>query len=258
MFGHAPTGDPVQRVTLRGGGLTAKVITWGGSLQDLRRDGVPHRLVLGSEDFSNYLGPLTYCGAIVGRVANRIAGGRITLDGRTYDLDRNEADRTTLHGGSTGTAEVNWRLVAHGAASCRLAVTLADGQAGFLRDAKGLAPGDRVLVQVSTYAERGKSAPVTRAVSRRRRRRDIQMIGIPSAVTTSAGQNLFGKNLKQRSIRHRTDSIHAFRVIKAQSAALPASHRDNGHFSVRQQLFTDCLAFPAIIVIFITFRLQHD
>jgi len=41
-------------------------------------------------------------------------------------------------------------------------VALGDGQTGFLRDAKGLAPGQRVLVQVSTYAEPGKSAPVTR------------------------------------------------------------------------------------------------
>lgn len=39
---------------------------------------------------------------------------------------------------------------------------LGGGQAGFLRDAKGLSPGQRVLVQVGTYAEPGKSVPVTR------------------------------------------------------------------------------------------------
>ena len=131
VFAHTPEGDPVYRVTLRGGGLTAKVITWGASLQDLRLDGVDHRLTLGSETLDAYLGPLRYCGAIVGRVANRIAGGQVTLDGRTYDLDRNEADRTTLHGGRTGTAEVNWRLVGQDDASCRMALTLANGQDGF-------------------------------------------------------------------------------------------------------------------------------
>lgn len=41
-------------------------------------------------------------------------------------------------------------------------VTLPDGQTGFLRDTKGLAPGARVLVQVSTYAAPGKSIPLVR------------------------------------------------------------------------------------------------
>ena len=41
-------------------------------------------------------------------------------------------------------------------------IRLADGQQGFLRETKGLAPGQRILVQVNTYAEAGKSAPVVR------------------------------------------------------------------------------------------------
>lgn len=41
-------------------------------------------------------------------------------------------------------------------------IRLPDGQQGFLRETKGLSPGQRMLVQVSTYAEVGKSAPVVR------------------------------------------------------------------------------------------------
>ena len=41
-------------------------------------------------------------------------------------------------------------------------IRLPDGQQGFLRETKGLAPGQRILCQVNTYAEAGKSAPVTR------------------------------------------------------------------------------------------------
>jgi len=41
-------------------------------------------------------------------------------------------------------------------------VRLADGQQGYLRETKGLAPGQRILVQVNTFAEAGKSAPVVR------------------------------------------------------------------------------------------------
>lgn len=43
-------------------------------------------------------------------------------------------------------------------------IRLTDGQQGFLRETKGLAPGQRILCQVNTYAEAGKSAPVVRKV----------------------------------------------------------------------------------------------
>ncbi|MCB1368958.1 MAG: ribonuclease E/G [Rhodobacteraceae bacterium] len=38
---------------------------------------------------------------------------------------------------------------------------LGNGQTGFLRQGRGIAPGDRLLVQVATWAEAGKAAPVT-------------------------------------------------------------------------------------------------
>jgi len=131
VFGHAPDGSPVQVVTLHNGPLTARVMTWGASLHDLRMEGVPHSLVLGSPEFEAYLGPLKYAGAIVGRVANRIGGAQATIDGRRYPFCANEAGRTTLHGGDTGTGEVNWTLEEYDVSSCRMTVALADGQDGF-------------------------------------------------------------------------------------------------------------------------------
>ena len=82
-------------------------------------------------------------------------------DGQLQDLliDPTDADPTPRPG-SIHAARVERPL--KGLGGCLLA--LADGQTGFLREARGLAPGDRVLVQVTTYAERGKSAPVTRRV----------------------------------------------------------------------------------------------
>ena len=82
-------------------------------------------------------------------------------DGRLEDLfiDAPEDDPTPRPG-AIHAARVERPL--KGLGGCLLA--LADGQTGFLREARGLAPGDRVLVQVSTYAERGKSAPVTRRI----------------------------------------------------------------------------------------------
>jgi len=43
-------------------------------------------------------------------------------------------------------------------------VKLGNGQKGFLKDAKGLAPGAKVLVQVSTFAEGSKAQPVTQRI----------------------------------------------------------------------------------------------
>ncbi|EPX83679.1 aldose epimerase family protein [Salipiger mucosus] len=130
-FGTDLYGDPVHLVRLRGGGTEAAVMTWGASLQDLRRDGVPHSLVLGSPDFEAYLGPMTHFGAIAGPVANRIAGGRAPLDGRVLELERNENGRTTLHGGSRGTSRSNWVLEGHDGHSCRMSIRVADGTCGF-------------------------------------------------------------------------------------------------------------------------------
>lgn len=130
-FGTAPDGSAVHTVAIEGGGLSVRLITWGATVQDVRLAGIRHPLVLGSEDFAAYLGPMTYFGAIVGRVANRIAKGRAVLDDRELMLDRNEDGVTTLHGGQDGCASVNWRLDGYDAKSCRMSVCLPDGQAGF-------------------------------------------------------------------------------------------------------------------------------
>mmetsp|Transcript_17774 Transcript_17774/g.53277 ORF Transcript_17774/g.53277 Transcript_17774/m.53277 type:complete len:421 (-) Transcript_17774:346-1608(-) len=60
-------------------------------------------VVLGYEDVESYstAQPVTYFGAIVGRCANRIAGGKFTIDGETFNLLKNDGDNA-LHGGSMG------------------------------------------------------------------------------------------------------------------------------------------------------------
>ena len=60
-------GRRVDRLTLRGGGLTAQLLTLGATVQDLRMEGVDHPLVLGCPDPADYLGDGLYLGAIVGR-----------------------------------------------------------------------------------------------------------------------------------------------------------------------------------------------
>lgn len=130
-FGTRPDGVAVDRITLRGGGLTARLLTQGVILQDLRMDGIAHPLVLGAPVFAPYLGPLQYFGALVGRFANRIAGGQITVDGLPYQIDRNENGRTALHGGHDGAGVQVWTVTDLQPDAASFALTLPDGHMGF-------------------------------------------------------------------------------------------------------------------------------
>lgn len=148
-FGRTAAGEPVRALTLTGGGLVARVLTYGATLQDLRLEGWPAPLVLGSKTLASYEGALHYAGAIVGRFANRIAGGRFTLDGRTHTLPRNDRGLHCLHGGPRGTSARVWRVDDLAPDRLRLALDLADGEMGF--------PGAmRVAV---TYALPGDTLP---------------------------------------------------------------------------------------------------
>ncbi|MFN4101297.1 MAG: aldose epimerase family protein [Pararhodobacter sp.] len=130
-FGQMPDGTEVRRLTLRGGGLVAKVLTLGAIVQDLRLDGVPHPLVLGAGTPAAYLGPLEYFGAIVGRFANRIAGGRFVMDGVLHQVPPNFRGRHALHGGTIGSGARVWRIEAQHPDSVLLALSMADGEMGF-------------------------------------------------------------------------------------------------------------------------------
>lgn len=131
VFGRLADGRNVESITLRGGGLTASVLTFGATVQDLRLDGFAHPLVLGATTLQPYLGPMRYFGAIVGRFANRIGGARFILDGREYRTDANQQDRHTLHGGEDGTSRQLWTLKALASDRAELGLELADGHMGF-------------------------------------------------------------------------------------------------------------------------------
>ncbi|TGN67163.1 galactose mutarotase [Paracoccus liaowanqingii] len=129
--GTLPDGREVQRITLRDGRLTAHVLTLGAIVQDLRLDGVDHPLVLGCPDIADYLDRGKYFGAIVGRCANRIAGGRFRLDGQDHQVDLNFRGRHCLHGGSQGTDLLLWQVVELTPGSVILRLMMEDGHMGF-------------------------------------------------------------------------------------------------------------------------------
>lgn len=71
-----------------------------------------------------------YCGVVVGRYANRIAGARLTVDGTEHLLDANEGT-STLHGGADGFDRRTWQVIEHGDDHVTLRLESPDGDQGF-------------------------------------------------------------------------------------------------------------------------------
>ncbi|TDK34419.1 galactose mutarotase [Rhizobium deserti] len=131
IFGTTDKGEPVYRVRIAGGGLTANVITWGAVIQDLRLEGHQPPLVLGFETFDLYPLHSPYFGATPGRCANRIGDGRFAMDGKQYQLQLNENGVTHLHGGLDGLGRSNWSIVDHAPDKVVLRITDPDCRAGY-------------------------------------------------------------------------------------------------------------------------------
>lgn len=104
---------PVFLYTLNGAsGAAAHITNYGAILQSLEIPDAAGNLldvVLGFETFEEYLAEHPFFGATVGRCANRIAGGRFSLDGRDYILAVNDsAGPNHIHGGPGGFDKQVW------------------------------------------------------------------------------------------------------------------------------------------------------
>ena len=128
-------GKEVHEITLTAeGGMQAQILTFGAVIRDLSMPlaaGGRQSLVLGFPTFDPYPVHSPYFGALVGRYANRIGGGRFTLAGQTHVLDRNEAGTTTLHGGKAGFATRVWDIFNHSERHVTLGLISPDGDQGF-------------------------------------------------------------------------------------------------------------------------------
>lgn len=131
VFGQMPDGTDIHEVTIAAGRVTAKVLTLGAIIRDVRLAGVDHPLVLGFDNVAGYVEHSPYIGAVAGRCANRIARGRFTLDGKQYQLTLNEKGRTHLHGGIVGFSKRVWRLDQQDAAGVTLSLVSRDGDEGY-------------------------------------------------------------------------------------------------------------------------------
>ncbi|GAA2344644.1 galactose mutarotase [Streptomyces kunmingensis] len=134
LFDALPDGTDVHRWILERDRVRVRVLTYGGVLQTVEvpdREGATDNIVLGFPDLATYLArPQPYLGALVGRYANRIAGGRFTLDEQVYHLARNNG-ANSLHGGERGFDKRVWDAEAVGEHALRLTRVSPDGEEGF-------------------------------------------------------------------------------------------------------------------------------
>lgn len=132
LFGMTRDGREVQAVRLSAGELTATLLTFGATLQDLRLAGTPWPLTLGSDELAAYEvgGPCRWMGSIVGPVANRIADSRAELGGEALVFHANEGP-TLLHSGDSGTDQQVWTIDEASRDACTLSLALPHGFGGF-------------------------------------------------------------------------------------------------------------------------------
>lgn len=136
-FGRLADGREAMLYTLTvPGGWQATITDYGGIVTSLlvpQADGEPVDVVLGFDSLDGYLAGHPYFGAICGRVGNRIAGGAFTLDGKTYEVAKNNGPNH-LHGGLVGFDKQLWkatpRLSTKGPA-LELELVSSDGDEGY-------------------------------------------------------------------------------------------------------------------------------
>jgi aldose 1-epimerase len=128
--------------------MVVKIFNYGGIIQSISlpdRDGRPANVVLGFPSLGDYRsynpapypdrprGAGVYFGALIGRYANRIARGELTIAGKRITVPVNNGPNA-LHGGTRGFDQVNWAAATSaevGSVSLELSHVSQDGEMGF-------------------------------------------------------------------------------------------------------------------------------
>ncbi len=136
-FGKTSDGSEVKLVTLRNSkGMRVQVISYGAIIKEILapdHNGKFTNVVLSTDSMEKYE-RFPGSAAVIGRVANRIAGAQFELDGATYKLAANNG-KNTIHGGNRGFAQRVWTVEEvpqkRGESSVKLAYFSKDGEEGF-------------------------------------------------------------------------------------------------------------------------------
>ncbi len=136
-FGTTPDGQAIEKYTLKNkAGMQIDVITYGGIITSWTapdKNGKYENIVLGFDNLKQYIKNPSYFGAIIGRYGNRIANGKFELDGKSFQLEKNDGTNC-LHGGNKGFDKVIWSAkekITDNYASLILSYVSKDGEEGF-------------------------------------------------------------------------------------------------------------------------------
>ncbi len=136
-FGKTTGGEQIELYSLSNKkGMEVSITNFGATVVTLKvpdRAGKAADTVLGYDTLDGYEKGTSYFGATVGRYGNRIAGGKFSLDGKTYTLPKNNGENT-LHGGIVGFNKKVWKareIASKAGESLEMTYLSADGEEGF-------------------------------------------------------------------------------------------------------------------------------
>ena len=127
-FGSLPTGEEIYLYTLKNDDALVNIMTRGATIVNFVAYGTD--IVAGFDTLETYLNETSHQGAIIGRVANRVANGQFTMDGKTYNLPKNDHGVCCLHGGDGFDHKV-WNVTDYNGSSITLTYHSCDGEEGF-------------------------------------------------------------------------------------------------------------------------------
>ncbi|MBD0254299.1 MAG: galactose mutarotase [Cytophagales bacterium] len=209
-FGTMPDGREVHLFTLRNGtGMAVQVTNYGGYLVSWTapdRRGNFENITLGLPAFADYLKGTPALGPVIGRYANRIAGGTFTLDGKSYQLSTNGSGNH-IHGGKAGFDKKLWTATPlDGAApALKLAYTSPDGEEGY--------PGT-LAVEVTYTLQRDNALRI-----------DYRATTDRPTVVNLTNHTYFNLSGMKRDILGHVLTLRADRFLPTDKAQLPTGER---------------------------------
>lgn len=133
-FGTTSKGEAVDVYTIRNSsGAAVDILTYGATVNSIYvadKNGAFADVLSGFDTLEGHEKYSDYQGMTVGRYANRLAGGKFSIDGVEYDVEKNEKDITCLHGGAELSTAV-WKAFIVDDNAIEMNYTSPDGAMGF-------------------------------------------------------------------------------------------------------------------------------
>lgn len=134
LFGMTKEGEKVDVFTLKNAAETAvDIITYGATVNSIYvadKNGEFADVLVGFDSVEGHENLSDNQGMTIGRYANRIAGGKFSLDGVEYNLDKNEKGITSLHSNAETSSKV-WKAIIVDDNCLEMSLTTPDGISGF-------------------------------------------------------------------------------------------------------------------------------